>query len=110
MADAFRVFSGTGNPVLAAAVAAELGARPGLCFVGQFPDGEIGVRLDESVRGTEVFLVQPTSPPVNDHLMELLAFADACRRSAAARITAVGAVLRLCPLGQTAWPKATHHG
>ena len=47
------------------------------------------MRLDESVRGREVFLVQPTAPPVNDHLMELLAFADACRRSAAARITAV---------------------
>ena len=89
MADSFRVFSGTGNPALAAAVAAELGTRPGLCFMGRFPDGEIGVRLDESVRGTEVFVVEPTSPPVNDNLMELLAFADACRRSAAARITAV---------------------
>ena len=89
MADAFRVFSGTGNPVLAAAVATEIGVRPGLCFIGQFPDGETGVRLDESVRGSEVFLVQPTSPPVNDRLMELLAFADACCRSAAARITVV---------------------
>ena len=89
MADAFHVFSGTGNPELASAVASELGARPGLCSITQFPDGEIGVRLDESVRGAEVFVIQPTSPPVNDHLMELLAFADACRRSAAKRITAV---------------------
>ncbi len=89
MVEGFRVFAGTSNPLLAAAVATELGARPGMVSISHFPDGETAVRLDESVRGTEVFLVQPTSPPVNDHLMELLAFADACRRSAAARITAV---------------------
>jgi len=89
MSQEFLVFSGTANPGLAAAVTALLGVRPGSCAIAQFPDGETAVRLDEPVRGREVFLVQPTSPPVNDHLMELLTFADACRRSAAARITAV---------------------
>jgi ribose-phosphate pyrophosphokinase len=89
MNQGFLLFSGTANPALAAAIAAELGVRPGACAVNRFPDGESSVRLDESVRGREVFLVQPTAPPVNDNLIELLAFADACRRSAAARITAV---------------------
>lgn len=85
----FIVFSGTGNPALADAVARELGVRLGGRQVERFPDGEVFVRLLESVRGKEVFVVQPTGPPVNDHLMELLAFADAARRSAAARITAL---------------------
>jgi ribose-phosphate pyrophosphokinase len=89
MTQDFVLFSGTANPALAAAVAAELGVRPGLRAATRFPDGETEVRLNEPVRGREVFLVQPTAPPVNDHLVELLAFADACRRSAAARITAV---------------------
>ncbi len=82
-------FAGTANAALAAAIAAELGAQPAACAVERFPDGETAVRLDEPVRGREVFLVQPTAPPVNDHLVELLAFADACRRSAVGRITAV---------------------
>ncbi len=83
------LFAGTANSALAAAVAAELGVRLGRCATTRFPDGETAVHINESVRGREVFLVQPTAPPVNDHLVELLAFADACRRSAAARITAV---------------------
>jgi ribose-phosphate pyrophosphokinase len=83
------VFAGTANRTLAEAVAREMGTSLGSCEVERFPDGEITVRLLESVRGKEIFIVQPTSPPVNDHLMELLAFADACRRSAAARIAAV---------------------
>jgi ribose-phosphate pyrophosphokinase len=85
----YLLFAGTANPALATAIAAELGVRPGACAVDRFPDGEVSVRLDETVRRREVFLVQPTAPPVNDHLVELLAFADACRRAAAARITAV---------------------
>lgn len=83
------IFAGTANPELAAAIARELGVDLGRCTVERFPDGEISVHLDESVRGHEVFIVQPTSPPVNDHLIELLVFADACRRAAAARVTAV---------------------
>ncbi|HMF35569.1 MAG TPA: ribose-phosphate pyrophosphokinase [Isosphaeraceae bacterium] len=85
----FILFAGTANPLLAGATADELGVRPGACSVERFPDGEFSVRLDESVRRREVFVVQPTAPPVNDHLVELLAFTDACHRSNAARITAV---------------------
>lgn len=83
------VFGGTANPDLTAAITRELEVEPGACAVERFPDGELTVRLLESVRDREVYLVQPTCPPVNDHLVELLAFVDACRRSAAARITAV---------------------
>ncbi|HXF91448.1 MAG TPA: ribose-phosphate pyrophosphokinase [Nitrospiraceae bacterium] len=89
MSREFVVLAGTANPELAAAVAADLGLLPGACAIERFPDGEISVQLQESVRRKEVFLIQPLSPPVNDHLVELLALADACRRAAAARITAV---------------------
>src|SRR5919202_3057402 len=89
MTDAATIFAGTANPDLARAVARELGVRLGACSVERFPDGEVSVRLEESVRGREVFVVQPTSPPVNENLFELLAFADACRRASAARTTAV---------------------
>jgi ribose-phosphate pyrophosphokinase len=89
VSDRFRILAGTANPELAAAIARELGVSVAGCVVDRFPDGEVSVRLLEPVRRKEIFLVQPTSPPVNDHLVELLALADACRRSAAARITAV---------------------
>lgn len=85
----FTLFSGTANPALATAVAHGLGVPAGRCHVERFPDGELSVTLDETVREREVFVVQPTSPPVNDHLVELLAFADACRRASAERVTAV---------------------
>jgi ribose-phosphate pyrophosphokinase len=85
----FTLFSGTANPALATAVARGLGVPAGRCHVERFPDGELSVTLDETVRAQEVFVVQPTSPPVNDHLVELLAFADACRRASAERVTAV---------------------
>src|SRR5258705_11431087 len=83
------IFAGPANPALGAAIVQELGLRLGACAIDRFPDGEVSVRICEPVRRKEVFLVQPTSPPVNDHLVELLALADACRRAAAARITAV---------------------
>ena len=89
MAQDFTLFAGTANPALAGAIADELGVRLGACSVERFPDGELSVQLNEPVRRREVFVVQPTAPPVDDHLFELLAFADACRRSAATRITAV---------------------
>src|SRR5918999_135901 len=89
MAEGFVIFAGTANAELAAGVARELGVQLGACSVERFPDGEMSVRLDEPVRGREVFVVQPTQPPVNDHLVELLAFADGCRRASAARITAI---------------------
>jgi hypothetical protein len=85
----FTILAGTANRPLAAAIAAELGTQVGDCVIDRFPDGEVMVQLREPVRRKEVFLVQPTSPPVNDHLVELLAMADACRRAAAASITAI---------------------
>jgi ribose-phosphate pyrophosphokinase len=85
----FAIFAGNASVKLAASVARELGTSLGNCAVGRFPDGEVEVRLLDPVRRKDVFLVQSTSPPVNDRLMELLAMADACRRAAAARITAV---------------------
>jgi ribose-phosphate pyrophosphokinase len=66
-----------------------LGTQLGACVVDRYPDGDVAVQLLDSVRRKEVFLVQPTSPPVNDHLLELLALADACRRAGAARMTAI---------------------
>ncbi len=85
----FVLFGGTGNGPLTAAVARELGTEPGSCHIERFPDGEITVRLHEPMRGRDVFVIQPTAPAVNDHLMELLIFADACRRASADRIVAV---------------------
>jgi len=89
MNSSFTIFAGRANVALATSVAVEMGVRLGACSVERFPDGELSVRLDEPVRGREVLIIQPTSPPVNDHLIELLAFADACRRASAAHITAV---------------------
>jgi ribose-phosphate pyrophosphokinase len=83
------IFGGSAHPNLTASIARELDVEPGRCSTERFPDGELTIRLLESVRNREVCVVQPTSPPVNDHLVELLAFADACRRAAAARIIAV---------------------
>ncbi len=85
----FAIFAGTANPTLAEMVARELDVRLGACAVERFPDGETSIRLNEPVRGREVFIVQPTQPPVNEHLVELLTFADACRRASAASITAI---------------------
>lgn len=87
--DESALFAGSAHRMLAAAIARELGVPLSTSTVERFPDGELLVELKESVRGREVFLVQPTCPPVNDHLIELLAFSDACRRAAAARVTAI---------------------
>ena len=83
------VFSGNANLELANSIAKHLGFPLGKCHVGSFSDGEITVEVMENVRGRDVFVVQPTCPPVNDNLMELLVAADALRRASAARITAV---------------------
>ncbi|MBD0267400.1 MAG: ribose-phosphate pyrophosphokinase [Cyanobacteria bacterium Co-bin8] len=83
------LFSGSSHPDLAHAIANSLAMSLGRCTLQRFPDGEVSVVIEEEVRDQEVFLVQSTCPPVDNHLMELLAMADACRRAAAARITAV---------------------
>jgi ribose-phosphate pyrophosphokinase len=84
-----RVFSGTSNPDLARGIAASLDLPLGAIDVFRFADGEIGVRIEESVRGEDVFIVQPTCPPASENLVELLVIIDAVRRASAARITAV---------------------
>jgi ribose-phosphate pyrophosphokinase len=89
MPNGYRVFSGSANPRLASDVARTLGIELAGCEIDRFPDGEVSVRLLESVRGYHVYVIQPTCPPVNDNLVELLTFADACRRAAASSVTAV---------------------
>ncbi len=84
-----KVFCGNSNPEFAKTVCAELGIDLGLSEVKTFADGEVSVTLTETVRGADVFLIQSTCKPVNDHLMELLVMIDACRRASAGRITAV---------------------
>ncbi|MFA5148981.1 MAG: ribose-phosphate pyrophosphokinase [Candidatus Omnitrophota bacterium] len=83
------VFSGNANPVLAKKICGYLKVRLGNASVDRFNDGEIRVRVDEDVRGKDVFIVQPTCLPGNDNLMELLILIDAVKRSSARRITAV---------------------
>jgi ribose-phosphate pyrophosphokinase len=83
------VFTGNANPVLAQDIARHLMQPLGRAMVGRFSDGEIQVEIMENVRGKDVFLVQSTCPPTNEHLMELLVMADACKRASAGRITAV---------------------
>src|SRR5579872_5647208 len=83
------VFSGSANTNLAKEIARHLHVPVGRAYVGRFSDGEVNVEINENVRGRDVFIVQPTCPPANDSLMELLVMVDACRRASAARITAV---------------------
>ena len=84
-----KIFSGNANPKLAKEIADYLGLELGKAFVGKFNNGEVQVMIDESVRGKDVFLIQPTSQPANDNLMELLIMADALKRASANHITAV---------------------
>jgi ribose-phosphate pyrophosphokinase len=83
------VFTGNANPALAQDIVRHLMQPLGRAMVGRFSDGEIQVEIMENVRGKDVYLVQSTCPPANEHLMELLVMADACRRASAGRITAV---------------------
>lgn len=84
-----KILSGRSNPKLAKDICKSIGTELGRTVIRTFPDQEIFVRIDENVRGRDVFLVQSTSPPANDHLMELLLMIDAARRASAQRITAV---------------------
>jgi ribose-phosphate pyrophosphokinase len=83
------LFTGNANTALAHDIARHLRLPVGRASVGRFSDGEVNVEIMENVRGRDVFIVQPTGPPANDHLMELLVMVDACRRASAAHITAV---------------------
>lgn len=84
-----KVFTGNANRELALKICSELGVPLGDCEVGTFSDGEITVNINETVRGYDVFLIQPTCPPVNDNLMETLILMDGLKRASAGRITAV---------------------
>jgi ribose-phosphate pyrophosphokinase len=83
------VIAGSANVPLATSVAHELGVVSCARTIHRFADGEIHVTIDQSVRGHDVYVIQPTSAPVDEHVMELLFLADACRRAGAARLTAV---------------------
>jgi ribose-phosphate pyrophosphokinase len=84
-----KVFSGRAHPALTQEICTRLGEEPGHVTLYSFSDGENYVQIDENVRGADVFVIQPTCPPVNDHLMELLIMLDAFKRSSARRVTAV---------------------
>lgn len=84
-----KIFTGNANPELAKEICDYLGLPLGEAFVGRFNNGEVQIMIDESVRGKDVFIIQPTSYPVNDNLMELMVMADALKRASARHITAV---------------------
>src|ERR671922_444565 len=84
-----KIFSGSAHPQLTKDIADFLGIPLGQARLRRFPDSEVSFQIDENIRGTDVFIVQPTSNPVDQHLMEMLVMIDAFRRSSAARITAV---------------------
>jgi ribose-phosphate pyrophosphokinase len=84
-----KIFSGTSNEPLANAICKSIGMELGKCKISAFPDGETFVKIEENVRGADVFIVQSTCPPTNYNLMELFIMIDAVRRASAARITAV---------------------
>jgi ribose-phosphate pyrophosphokinase len=84
-----KIFTGRAHPTLALEICNILGTEPGRIALYNFSDGENYVQIDENVRGADVFLIQPTAPPVNDNLLELLIMLDAFKRSSASRVTAV---------------------
>ena len=84
-----KIFSGSSNQPLAGAICSYIGIELGKSTIKPFPDGETFVRIEENVRGEDVFVIQSTSPPTNHHLMEMFIMIDALRRASAARITAV---------------------
>ena len=87
--NSIKIFTGNSNPKLASDICTMVGVPLGDASLKRFSDGEISVSINESVRGTDVFLIQSTCEPVNDHLMEMLIMIDALRRASAGRITAV---------------------
>ncbi|MFA5069583.1 MAG: ribose-phosphate pyrophosphokinase-like domain-containing protein, partial [Candidatus Omnitrophota bacterium] len=83
------VFSGNTNPKLASDICRHLQIKPGQALVSEFSEGEIKIQIKDNVRGKDVFVVQPTAPPVNKSVVELLILIDALKRASARRITAV---------------------
>ena len=89
LSDELAILSGNANPALAKAICKELGVPLADSFVGRFSEGEIHLKINDNVRGKDVFVIQPTCPPTNDNLMELLMMIDALGRASARRITSV---------------------
>ncbi|MDE0314881.1 MAG: ribose-phosphate pyrophosphokinase [Candidatus Poribacteria bacterium] len=85
----FRLFAGRANPALAKEIAALLGVELGKITIGPFPNSETRVQIEESIRGTDIYVIQPTSEPANENLMELLITIDAMKRASARQITAI---------------------
>jgi ribose-phosphate pyrophosphokinase len=86
---ALKLIAGSANPLLAGRISEKLDIPLTDARLRRFPDGEINVKIEDSMRGHDVFVIQPTSPPVNEHLMELFIILDALRRASAGRVTAV---------------------
>ena len=84
-----KLFSGNANPSLSQRIAEYLGVSLGQIALSTFPDGETSCKIEEDIRGRDVYLIQPTSPPTNDNLMQLLVMIDSCKRASAERVTAV---------------------
>ena len=113
MSRELMIFSGNANLALAHEICAYLGVKLGEATVSSFSDGEIRIKIEENVRGADVYVVQSTCSPVNDSLMELLIMIDALKRSSAYRITAVmpitgmpdriGRISRACRSRQSLW-------
>ena len=94
-----RLISGTSNPKLAEEIASYLGIENVPLVSKRFADGELYVQIQQSIRGCDVFLIQPTCAPVNDSLMELMIMVDACKRASARQITAVIPYFWICKGG-----------
>ena len=92
-----KIFSGNSNKALAKDICKAIRMPLGQATVASFPDGETFVKIDENIRGHDVFIIQSTCPPTNQHLMELLIMIDAARRASANRITAVLPVYGYAP-------------
>ncbi|MEO1993528.1 MAG: ribose-phosphate diphosphokinase [Pirellulales bacterium] len=84
-----KIFSGLANEPLTEGICRYLNLPMGKIALGRFPDGEISCKIEEDVRGRDVFIVQPTCPPVNEHIMELLVMIDSFKRASSFRVTAV---------------------
>jgi ribose-phosphate pyrophosphokinase len=89
MYDHLTIISGRAHPALAQEISDYIGIGLAAVELGDFPDGEVSCRLEQNIRGCDVFIVQPTGPPVNNNIIELLILIDACKRASASRITAV---------------------
>src|SRR4029450_4960134 len=100
MSHELRIFTGNAHPALGESICRSLGVPLGRAHLARFSDGEVWFQIKDNVRGADVFVVQPTAPPVNENLMELLVMLDAFKRSSASRLNAGGPYYRYAAQGQ----------